>query len=56
MGINSWVAHRDTTVFGEDADKFKPERWLIDDKEKLSFMERSWMPVGISFSYAGRRC
>lgn len=47
VGINSWVAHRDTAVFGADANEFKPERWLIDDKEKLSFMERSWMPFGL---------
>lgn len=45
VGINSWVAHRDTSVFGADANTFNPDRWLIDDKEKLSFMERSWMPV-----------
>lgn len=47
VGINSWVAHRDVSVFGSDADDFRPERWLIDDKEKLGFMERSWMPFGL---------
>lgn len=45
VGMNSWVAHRDTSVFGPDANEFRPERWLSSDKEKLSVMERSWMPV-----------
>ncbi|KAB2106428.1 hypothetical protein AG0111_0g5308 [Alternaria gaisen] len=47
VGINSWVAHRDTSVFGPDANMFRPERWLDADKEKLSLMERSWMPFGL---------
>ncbi|CAA9967121.1 CypX Cytochrome P450 [Pyrenophora teres f. maculata] len=47
VGINSWVAHRDTSVFGPDAHLFKPERWLSSDKERLSLMERSWMPFGL---------
>lgn len=47
VGMNSWVAHRDTSVFGPDANEFRPERWLSSDKEKLSVMERSWMPFGL---------
>lgn len=34
-------------MFGDDADDFKPERWLSEDKEKLAFMERNWMPFGL---------
>ena len=37
--------HRKKSIWGEDANEFKPERWLIDDKEKLAFMDRHWMPV-----------
>jgi cytochrome P450 len=47
VGINSWVAHRDTSVFGLDAHVFKPERWLISNKEQLNLMERNWMPVSV---------
>ncbi|CAO2657980.1 Nn.00g072400.m01.CDS01 [Neocucurbitaria sp. VM-36] len=47
VGVNTWVAHRDSETFGADANEFKPERWLIDDKDELSFMERNWMPFGL---------
>lgn len=45
VGVNSWVEHRSKEVFGEDADQFVPERWLTDDKERLSLMNSHWMPV-----------
>ncbi|KAF5845957.1 hypothetical protein GGP41_008439 [Bipolaris sorokiniana] len=47
VGINSWVAHRDGTIFGPDAHQFRPERWLVGDKERLAIMERNWMPFGL---------
>ncbi|KAE9369115.1 cytochrome P450 [Stipitochalara longipes BDJ] len=28
VGINAWVAHRNTSIYGLDADKWRPERWL----------------------------
>lgn len=31
VGVNPWVVHRDTQVFGEDAEAFRPDRWLKDD-------------------------
>ncbi|KAI8933564.1 hypothetical protein NX059_009297 [Plenodomus lindquistii] len=47
VGINSWVSHRDPSIYGSDANTFNPSRWLIADKEKLALMERSWMPFGL---------
>lgn len=47
VGVNAWVMQHDQSVFGPDADEFRPERWMIDDKEKLSLMERNWMPFGL---------
>ncbi|KAH6681094.1 cytochrome P450 [Plectosphaerella plurivora] len=47
VGINTWVAHHDTEVFGLDAAEFKPERWLQDDTEKIALMNRFWMPFGL---------
>lgn len=31
IGANPWVIHRNKEVFGEDADQFRPERWMKDD-------------------------
>lgn len=28
VALNGWVLHRDRAVFGEDADVYRPERWL----------------------------
>jgi Cytochrome P450 len=44
VGINSWVAHRNKSVFGEDVDQFRPERWLVDD-EQYKRMDRYFMAV-----------
>jgi cytochrome P450 len=45
VGINPWVLHRDTEVYGEDAGEFRPERWLEVDEERLKVMERSFLAV-----------
>ncbi|KAI1077749.1 cytochrome P450 [Whalleya microplaca] len=47
VGVNTWIEHRNTRIFGEDADEFRPERWLSGDTEKLAFMNRHWMPFGL---------
>lgn len=44
--MNSWVAHYDTTVYGPDADEYKPERWLEADTEQAKAMEQNFMPFG----------
>ena len=33
VGLNPWVVHRDREVFGEDAHRFRPERWLQQKAE-----------------------
>ena len=47
VGVNACVLHQNTAIFGEDAAKFRPERWLDSDREKLSCMQRHWMPFGL---------
>jgi cytochrome P450 len=42
VGINAWVVHHDNGVFGEDADIFRPERWLEGDTR---IMERTMYQV-----------
>ncbi|KAK7216905.1 hypothetical protein V2G26_004908 [Clonostachys chloroleuca] len=47
VGVNCWAAHRNKAVWGQDADEFKPDRWLTTDTDKLSAMNRSWIPFGV---------
>ena len=47
VGVNTWVMHMNTSIFGEDAASFRPERWLESDKETLAYMQRHWMPFGL---------
>ncbi|KAK1144855.1 hypothetical protein N8T08_004868 [Aspergillus melleus] len=46
VGVNTWVIHNNEEVFGPDAAEFRPERWLENDKETLSFMEQNFIPFG----------
>lgn len=45
VAVNGWVLHKDRTIFGEDADDFKPERWLKDE-EGAKKMERYMFQFG----------
>lgn len=47
VGINPWVAHRNKSVFGQDADEFKPERWLSQDIDKLHAMDGYLLTFGM---------
>lgn len=46
VGVNPWVAGRDTTVYGPDAAMFRPERWLEAGPEQLKLMERNYLAFG----------
>ncbi|KAF2622216.1 cytochrome P450 [Macroventuria anomochaeta] len=46
VGINPFVVHRDTGLFGEDAGIFRPERWLEADKEQLRRMNSAILTFG----------
>lgn len=48
VGVNSWVAHYDESVFGDEAAEFRPERWLEaeeNDAGRFQRMNQNWMPV-----------
>ncbi|EMC96656.1 hypothetical protein BAUCODRAFT_34036 [Baudoinia panamericana UAMH 10762] len=47
VGVNAWVLHYDTGVFGPDAAEFRPERWLESDAETLARMNHSHLPFGL---------
>lgn len=44
LAVNGWVLHRDRGVFGQDAEFFRPERWL-EDEEAARVMERYMFQV-----------
>lgn len=46
VGVNPHVIMRDTNVYGEDANEFRPERWMEATAERLKIMERSFIAVG----------
>lgn len=49
VGVNPWVVSRDPSVYGQDANTFRPERWLEADAASLKLMERNFMAVGALF-------
>jgi cytochrome P450 len=40
IGANPWVVNRDQSIFGEDVEAFRPERWLQGDRYFLRVWER----------------
>lgn len=44
IAVNGWVLHRDQAIFGQDADFYRPERWL-EDPENAKVMERHMFQV-----------
>ncbi|PWY64261.1 cytochrome P450, partial [Aspergillus heteromorphus CBS 117.55] len=52
VGVNSWVIHRDQSIWGPDADEFIPERWMTTDAARLKVMEQYLVP----FSVGSRTC
>lgn len=53
VAVNGWVLHRDKRIFGEDADEFRPERWLEDD-ESAKRMERYMFQVSGKCAHRSR--
>jgi cytochrome P450 len=54
IGWASWGIHRNKAVFGEDAELYRPERWLDEgNQEKL---ERMRKVVDLNFGYGKYYC
>jgi cytochrome P450 len=51
VGCNAWVIHQDKGIFGEDADVFRPERWLESEAQNKE-MEKYL----ITFGAGSRTC
>ncbi|PVH73614.1 cytochrome P450 [Cadophora sp. DSE1049] len=52
VAVNPVVVHHDTSIFGQDADVFRPERWLEADSERVKAMDRTLL----TFGYGTRSC
>jgi len=46
VGCNAWVLHRRKEVFGDDADDFRPERWLDAKPDQLREMKLTMFQFG----------
>ncbi|KAF2691046.1 cytochrome P450 [Lentithecium fluviatile CBS 122367] len=57
ISYNAWGVHHDKAMFGEDADSFRPERWLLEEnevnQEQLSAMRRTTEMI---FGYGKYQC
>ncbi len=51
IAANPYVLHRNTDIFGLDAEKFRPERWL-GDPEQVRLMHKYFF----AFGYGSRSC
>jgi cytochrome P450 len=48
IGVNAWVINRDKKIFGEDAEQFRPERWIDASPEQEQSMRRNMLTVRIT--------
>lgn len=57
ISYNVWGVHHDKAMFGEDADLFRPERWLLEEnkanEDKLTAMRRTTEMI---FGYGKYQC
>lgn len=52
IGLNAWGLQLNP-VFGDDSEVFRPERWLIDDEDRIKEMNRVQELI---FGYGTTRC
>jgi cytochrome P450 len=52
VGLNAWGLQLNS-VFGDDPEVFRPERWLVEDKERLRQMSQVQELI---FGYGTTRC
>ena len=48
VGMMASVINRAQGIYGDDADNFRPERWLEADTEQLKAMDRTFFTVSFT--------
>ena len=59
VGTNPWIMHTDTRIFGEDAQEYRPERWLQGESESYAAYEakiKRMKEADLSFGGGNRVC
>ncbi|KAF8456860.1 cytochrome P450 monooxygenase [Kalaharituber pfeilii] len=51
VAANPWIVHRSKEIYGEDAERYRPERWL-EDPAKTKEMDK----YDFQFGYGDRSC
>lgn len=51
MGVNAWVVHRDASIFGDDVEAFRPERWLGEKTGDMSALHTASILSDILANY-----
>lgn len=53
VGLNAWGVQLNKSVYGDDADLYRPERWLTDDVDKLQAM---YQTHSLIFGHGSTKC
>ncbi|KAF5486474.1 Cytochrome P450 monooxygenase vrtE [Colletotrichum fructicola] len=59
VGASPWVVHHDKEVFGDDANSFRPERWLQDGNESQEEFDKRFKTMAaatFTFGKGHRTC
>lgn len=51
VAMNPWIAHRDAGMYGDDAEEFKPDRWLVDPA-----IAKVYEKYNLAWGYGARVC
>ncbi|TGZ77184.1 cytochrome P450 [Ascodesmis nigricans] len=50
VSVNFWTLHRNTSIFGADAESYNPASWLTGTPETLRNREKFLMPFGVGYN------